>query len=274
MTYVLSLQANKNLFNSNSINISSLFIFTDSYKSYKILGISVVGNKSADASIIIANSGLKIGDEIQIPGDKTLNAIKQLWSLNIFSDIQIINDKQIADGVFLLIKVEEYPRLEKIEFEGNDEIDTDEIEKKVNFIRGQILKPQEINKLQQRIIQLYDEEGYLNATVNAKYFDYYTADTLEDEIVVIWRNRKDLSEEYSLPYSKSDQSYSNLIEKIKNRVLVRFEIEENDQVVVREIKFFGNEAFDESDLKGEFDETTEAKWWKFWSSAKFDREEI
>ena len=48
-------------------------------KSYKILGISVVGNKSADAAIIIANSGLKIADEIQIPGDKTLNAIKQLF---------------------------------------------------------------------------------------------------------------------------------------------------------------------------------------------------
>jgi len=80
---------------------SSLSLSQTVTKSYKILGISVVGNKSADAAIIIANSGLKIGDEIQIPGDKTLNAIKQLWSLNIFSDIQIINDKQIADGILI-----------------------------------------------------------------------------------------------------------------------------------------------------------------------------
>ena len=250
---------------------SSILLPQTATKSYKILGISVVGNNSADASIIIANSGLKIGDEIQIPGDKTLNAIKQLWSLNIFSDIQIINDKQIADGVFLIIKVEEYPRLEKIVIEGNDQIDSDDIEAKINFIRGQILKPQEINKLQQRIIQLYEEEGYLNATINSKYFEYYTADTLEDEIIVTWRNSKDLAEEYNVEYSKSDLSYSNLIEKIKARVLVKFIIEENDQVVVREIKFFGNEAFEESDLQGELDETEEAKWWKFWSSAKFDK---
>jgi len=58
-------------------------------KSYKILGISVEGNKSADAATIIANSGLKVGSEIQVPGDQTLSAIKQLWTLNIFSDVQI-----------------------------------------------------------------------------------------------------------------------------------------------------------------------------------------
>ena len=64
--------------------------------SYKILGISVEGNKTGDNTAIIANSGLKVNDEIQVPGDQTNNAIKQLWSLNIFSDVQIVIDKQIA----------------------------------------------------------------------------------------------------------------------------------------------------------------------------------
>ncbi len=62
-------------------------------KSYKILGISVEGNKSADAATIIANSGLRVGNEIQIPGDQTLNAIRQLWALNIFSDVHIIKEQ-------------------------------------------------------------------------------------------------------------------------------------------------------------------------------------
>ncbi len=94
--------------------ISSISFGQVAKTSYKILGISVEGNKSADATTIIANSGLKIGDEIQIPGDQTMNAIKQLWSFNIFSDVQIVIEKQIADGVFLLIKVKEYPRIEKV----------------------------------------------------------------------------------------------------------------------------------------------------------------
>jgi outer membrane protein insertion porin family len=96
-----------------SVILSSLTLSQTTRANYKVLGISVEGNKSADASTIIANSGLKVNDEIQIPGDQTLNAIKQLWALNIFSDIQIIIDKQIADGVFLKIIVKEQPRFEK-----------------------------------------------------------------------------------------------------------------------------------------------------------------
>ena len=116
-------------------------------KSYKILGISVEGNKSADAATIIANSGLKVGSEIQVPGDQTLSAIRQLWTLNIFSDVQISIEREITEGIFLLIKVEEYPRLERVAIEGNDEIDTEEIEKKITFLRGTVISPQSIAKL-------------------------------------------------------------------------------------------------------------------------------
>ena len=35
--------------------------------------------------------------------------------------------------------------------------------------------------------------------------------------------------------------------------------------------FQGNKAFEEGDLRGAMDNTVEKHWWKFWSSAKFDR---
>ena len=34
------------------------------------------------------------------------------------------------------------------------------------------------------------------ADIKIKFFEFFIADTLEDEVVVIWRNRKDLAEEY------------------------------------------------------------------------------
>ena len=74
---------------------------------YNILGINVEGNKTADANTIISVSGLKEGKEIEIPGDATNNAIKQLWALGIFDDVQILIDKKVDNGVFLLIKVKE-----------------------------------------------------------------------------------------------------------------------------------------------------------------------
>ncbi|HZW40542.1 MAG TPA: outer membrane protein assembly factor BamA [Ignavibacteriaceae bacterium] len=237
---------------------------------YKILGIAVQGNISADANTVIANSGLKNGDEVQIPGDKTLEAIRRLYSLNIFSDIKIEIDKEVADGVFLIISVKEFPRIEKAIYEGNDELSDSKIEEKLSFIRGQILKPQDISKIKQRLLKEYEDEGYLNANINIINYVFYASDTTSDDIVVTWRNEKDFSDEYTIEYPRNNLVYSNLIDKIKNRIVVKFDINENDRVTVRNIEFTGNKAFDDSELRGQLAETETAKWWKFWSSAKLD----
>ena len=238
-------------------------------KSYKILGISVEGNKSADAATIIANSGLKVGSEIQVPGDQTLSAIRQLWTLNIFSDVQILIDREITEGIFLLIKVEEYPRLERVVIEGNDEIDTEDIEQKITYLRGTVISPQSIAKLKIRIKDLYDEEGFLNAEIKDDIYEFFSADTVDEDITVTWRNKKDFADEYQYTYESSEQIYSNLIDRIKDRVLLKLTIEEGNEVIVRKIEFTGNTVFDDDELAGEMDETSVAKWWKFWSSAQF-----
>ncbi len=253
--------------------ISAISYSQESKTSYKILGISVEGNKSADANTIIANSGLKVGDEIQV-GDNTVNAIRQIDALNIFSDVQILIEKQVGDGVFLLIKVKEYPRFEKAVIEGNDDISESKINEKITFIRGQILKPQDVARLKQNILKLYEDDGYLNATVDIGYFTYFKADTTEDEIIVTWHNEKDLSKEYKLHYNKADQAYSNLIDRIKNRILLKIDITENHKTTVRDIEFVGNKNFDDGDLRGEMDDIHEAKWWKFWQGSKFDPDKL
>lgn len=253
-----------------SISINS----QSSRKNYKILGVNVEGNKSADARTIVANSGLKVGDEIQIPGDQTLNAIKRLWALNIFSDVQIIIEKEISGGVFLLIKVDEYPRVEKVIVNGNDEISTSDIEAKINLRTGQILKPQEVQKLIGNILKLYEDDGYLNAEIKAKYYAFFSSDSTEDEYSVTWQNREDLSDEYTTTYDPDDQAYSSLNEKIKNRILLILDIKENDRIIVRDIHFVGNNYFDNDELIGAFEETEVKKWWKFWSSGKFDKKKF
>lgn len=243
-------------------------------KTYKILGLRVEGNKTTDANAILSASGLKVNDEIQIPGDRTLNAIKNLWALNIFSDVQILIDKEIADGAFLVIKVDEYPRLEKFLIEGNDEISTSEIEKKITFLRGTVIKPQDIFRLKSNILSLYEKEGHYNAEIEHSYFNFLRADTTKNEIITFWRNQKDFSEEIEQVYEKSEIKYSDLISRIKDRVIIRFKISEGDVVKVRAVEFKGNEVFSDDDLLSEMDEISIAKWWKFWSSGKFDREKL
>jgi outer membrane protein insertion porin family len=258
-----------------------IFLITISFQIYpqgqrtafKVLGVTVEGNKFADSPTIIASSGIRVGDEIQVPGDQTLNAIRNLWSLGIFSDVQIIVDKQVGDGVFLIIKVAEYPKLEKVIYEGNDDISNSDIDKQITFIRGQTIKPQDISKLEQRILKLYNDEGFLNAEIKSRYYIYSSADTVDGNIFVIWMDQKDFSDEYEMEYPSGDQRYTDLISRIRDRVLIRMQITEGDKVTVRKIEFTGNDAFDDGDLRGEMDGTSEKKWWKFWSGAKFNPEE-
>jgi outer membrane protein insertion porin family len=243
-------------------------------KNYQVLGISVEGNKTADAQTIIANSGLKVGDEIEIPGDQTLNAIKRLWSLGIFKpNIEIVIEKKIENGVFLLIKLDEYPRIEKCVLEGNDEIDEDDINKKITFSTGQILSPQEIYRTKTKIKELYDEEGYLNAKIDAQLYTFFRADTSDDEIIVTWRNEKDFSDEYETSYDYDPDYKSDILRKVKSRTLLKYVFDEGDEVIVKKIRFNGNQAFDDDDLKSEFDETSEDAWWKIFSSANLNKED-
>jgi outer membrane protein assembly factor BamA len=103
--------------------------------------------------------------------------------------------KKIETGVFLLIKVEEYPRMETYILEGNDEIDESDLEKEINLIRGQILKLQTIFRIKANMKKLYDAEGFLNATIDPRTYEYVSSDSTDDEITVTWRNTEDHTDE-------------------------------------------------------------------------------
>ncbi len=243
-------------------------------KTYKILGISVEGNKTAEANTIIANSGFKEGKTIEIPGDATNNAIKRLWALGIFSDVQILIDKKLNDGIFLLIKLKELDRIEDIVIRGNDELDEDDIKKKIDLVSGQTLKPQEVKKSINKIKDLYEDEGYLNAKITPLTFSFLSADTSKETISVTWQNEKDPTDFEITTYDYNPELKSNIIKRIKSRKLLVLDIKEGDEVTVRSITFSGNKAFDDSELRGALDETVQDEWWRFWNSANFKKEDF
>ncbi|HEY6953075.1 MAG TPA: outer membrane protein assembly factor BamA, partial [Bacteroidota bacterium] len=200
---------------------------------YKILGISVEGQRSAEPSAIIANTGLKVGDELTIPGDQTRQAIQRLYNLRLFSDVQILLDKKTQDGVYLLIRVKENPRLDRTEIVGNDELSEDDILKKIGLIKGQIISGEDVATVKRLLKTQYETDGYLNAEVKPELV------SLEDST--------------------------------RNRVVLKITIDEGPKVKVDRIIFFGNKAYDEGDLRSELKETSERRWWKFWTTNKFDR---
>ena len=102
-----------------------------------------------------------------------------------------------------------------------------------------------------------DIEAVLRMEVGAPY----EASRLEDSRVAIL----ELYERKGFPYAKITATTEGIS---GNRIDVEFEIEEQKRVVVKAIRFEGNESLDASDLKGAM-ETKEDRWWR--TDAFFDR---
>lgn len=135
-------------------------------KGARILGITVEGNRRSEASLILTMSGLRVGE--RVTGEDIQDAIRQLYSLGIFDDIQILAQDQTPEGINLKIVVREFPVLKELSIKGNKRIDLETIKGKVNLVRGQVISPWDIKRGQRQILSLYREKGYLLATVTPK----------------------------------------------------------------------------------------------------------
>ena len=61
------------------------------------------GIKFLDNNTLISISGLSIGQEIIIPGDKISKSIKNLWKQGLFSDVSIQISKIEDENIYLNI---------------------------------------------------------------------------------------------------------------------------------------------------------------------------
>lgn len=200
-----------------------------------IAGISVEGNVFSHSETIIALSGLRVGDKITIPADDKLQvAIKNLWKRKQFEDVQIGVERTTPSGVFLVIKVKELPRLNKLIIEGNDEIKEKDIVLAAGKVRGDVVSQYDLYLIRKNVKSLYAKEGLAFAEVQTKLEKSDTSDRFYDLYIVI---------------------------------------DEGQDFRIQSIKFIGNKELSQSDLKGAFDKTLEKVWWKFWRSAKFNFED-
>ena len=124
-----------------------------------ILGVAVQGNKTISESSIKIQSGIIEGKKITF--DDIPDAIKRLWKLKIFSDIQVYIDKATEDGLFLIIQVEEYPRLGEFKVIGNKKIRKSKFDDELKLISGKVLSTALISETKRKIRDLYEEDGFL-----------------------------------------------------------------------------------------------------------------
>ncbi len=139
---------------------------------FEIGGITVTGADYSDDNAIIGVSGLKVGDKIRVPGPDIPQAIKKLWRLRLFTDVQILKEKTIGDVIFLEIIVRERPRLSKHSFKGAKKAKHDDLNEEVNkfILKGGIVTENVKANAAEAIQKYYIDKGYLDAAVTVDEF--------------------------------------------------------------------------------------------------------
>ncbi|MFM1932410.1 MAG: outer membrane protein assembly factor BamA [Bacteroidota bacterium] len=199
-------------------------------REYKIAGITVTGARYTDVQAIKLFSGLQVGDEVLLPGDEITRAIKTLWDQQLFADIAIYVAEIRGDEAYLVIDVEEMPRLSKYYFTGVKRSERENLKEKVNLMRGKIVNENLIANTKEALLDHYIDKGYYDAKITV----FEVADTL-----------------------------------IENSVMLRIDVDKGPRVKIAELNFIGADELAKRKLRRSFKETKEMKWWRVFKSSKF-----
>lgn len=204
----------------------------------RILGISIEGNETTDPGLVRAYSGLAVGKEIS--GDDIQGAIRQLWLLDLFSDIQILEDREVAEGVYLTIRVKEYPRLEKVEISGNRKLKGDDLDAVIALTPGQVLHPRDIVRLVNRLKAKYASKGYLLATVDTETYASTTTGRQVVDIRIKEGKRVKIKRiEFEGNTTFSDKTLRKRLKKTRRKTLFRSG-EFNEELFREDLKAVGD----------------------------------
>ena len=138
----------------------------DSPKDYTIGGITVSGIKYLNKQALIQISGLRVGQKITVPGDEITRSIEKLWKQGLFSDVSIgITDISDDDKIFLDIKLEERPKINKVLYKGVRSGEKEDLNEKIKVIPGTKVTEHVLTKTKNIITEHYYDKGFYNVDV-------------------------------------------------------------------------------------------------------------
>ncbi|MCK0178557.1 outer membrane protein assembly factor BamA [Flavobacteriaceae bacterium S0862] len=200
----------------SSITVTAQIENTENSRTYTIGEITVTGSTSFNAESVITYSGLRVGQEITVPTaplSKIGEAVKKLWKLNLFSDIEIfissIEDGNVAN---LEIKLRDLPELKDVNIVGVKKSKFEDIIKDNKLNAGVKVTENLITTTENYLENSYQKKGFLKANVTI------TTSEVTDSIE-------------------------------KQRVNMKLNIDKGNKVKIKDIVFNGNEKLSRKKLR-------------------------
>jgi len=134
-------------------------------KQYVIGGVTVTGTQYLDKDILVALSGIRKGETIDIPGAEISKAVKNLWKQDLFANVRIYVERIVQDTAYLNYVLDERPRLSGFTFRGIKKGEQDDLREKIRLNKGKVLTDNvRVNTLN-TIKAFYNEKGFTHIKV-------------------------------------------------------------------------------------------------------------
>ena len=109
----------------------------DKGKTYTLGGLEVTGLKSYNEQTVITFTGLRVGQEITVPGEQLSDVINKLWGLRLFSDINFYQTRIEGDTIYLELEIVELPTLTDAKINGVKDRKADAVLKEAEVKKGE-----------------------------------------------------------------------------------------------------------------------------------------
>lgn len=209
----------------------------DSGKYYILGGVKVTGKVNFQEQTVVTFSGLEKGDRIQAPGEEISNAIKKLWGLGLFSDINFYIDEFRGDTIYLRLNLNELPKLSEVKVEGIKKSKGEAIIKEASLTKGKIVNENLITTTKNYIDKKYKKEGYF-----------------KNKVII-----------------------STIPDTVDNQVKMLVNIDKGRKTRIRSINIEGNTVFSDGQLKRTMKKTKQKNFLRIfrfdWRASKYIEEE-
>ncbi|WP_163416446.1 POTRA domain-containing protein [Flagellimonas sp. HSM57] len=199
-------------------------------KKYILGGLSVTGLQSYNEQTVVTYTGLRVGQPITIPGDEISAVIKKLWSLELFSNVDMYYTKIEGDKIFLELNITERPTLSKVTIFGVKKRKVEDIINDTDLKKGKKITESLIANTKNYLQNKYKKQGFLNAKVTIA--------------------------------TAADTTGTNTQSMVVN-------VKKGDKVKIRKIEFEGNEKLSDKRLAKSLKKTKKKKIYRFWKKSKY-----
>src|SRR5689334_2550917 len=135
--------------------------FAPAAQAQTVGSIVVEGNQRIETETVLSYMQIAPGEPFD--SEKIDESLKSLFQTGLFSDVHIYRR-----GANLVVKVEENPMINRVNFEGNHEVKDKDLEKEVELKERTMFTRAKVQSDVQRIITVYRRQGFYSARVEPK----------------------------------------------------------------------------------------------------------